>query len=265
VSILSGRGFDAGDVGSDHLVVIVNRSFVDRVLGGRNAIGERVRDVAADRERGVREPGPWHEIIGVVEDLGGSMSGYGPTGMYHPLALGPTYPVHIAVQVRGDPESFAPRLNRVAIDVDPTLRLNDVLPLDEVNQGDILFYRFWGRLTAAVSGIALLLSLSAIYSVLSFAVSRRTREIGIRVALGSGRGRIVLAIFRRPIAEVALGVALGAGLVWLVAAEQFGIGAATPVVAGYGAAMMAVCMLACIMPTRRALGVEPTDALRAEG
>jgi ABC-type antimicrobial peptide transport system permease subunit len=102
---------------------------------------------------------------------------------------------------------------------------------------------------------------------MSFTVARRTREIGIRVALGADARRVVLAIFRRPLTQVGLGVAAGGGVVAasLLLASR---GAVSPEGAagfvGYAALMLGVCLLACI-PTRRALRVEPTEALRADG
>ena len=92
-----------------------------------------------------------------------------------------------------------------------------------------------------------------------------TREIGIRVALGSDRGRIVAAIFRWPLAQVALGIASGGILVVVLTHLITGLSAKeASMVAAYMALMMAVCMLACIVPTRRALAIEPSEALRAE-
>jgi ABC-type antimicrobial peptide transport system permease subunit len=127
------------------------------------------------------------------------------------------------------------------------------------------FLAFWFRLTMLVSAVALLLSLTGIYAVMSFTVSRRTREIGIRVALGADPRRIVSAIFRRPLAQVGLGITVGGVL---VTAFSFGVmrGALWPTgaafIIAYAVLMMGVCALACIVPTRRALGIEPTEALR---
>src|SRR4029079_13013761 len=114
---------------------------------------------------------------------------------------------------------------------------------------------------------------------LSFTVARRTREIGVRVALGASRRRVVTDIFRRPLTQVAIGVVIGGLFVGWVSWALSGwhpdqsMGQSVPVglsigqiasLVGYVAFMFAVCMLACIVPTRRALGVEPTEALRVE-
>ncbi len=263
--VLAGRGFHSADTEPEARVVVVNRSFVRRVLGGRNPLGRRVRYTAPPGQ----EPGPWHEIVGVVPDLG--MIADDPdngAGLYHAAAPGASSPVHLAVHVRGDPASLAPRLRALAAATDPALRLHEVLPLDRVGATMWMELDFLWRLLAVVSGVALLLSLAGIYAVTSFTVSRRTREIGIRVALGADARRVVAAVFARPVAQVGVGVLAG-GL--LTAALAFGAlrGALGPggaaLVLAYAALMMGVCMLACIVPTRRALRVEPTEALRADG
>ncbi|MGH7554189.1 MAG: FtsX-like permease family protein, partial [Longimicrobiales bacterium] len=273
--ILAGRGFHSGDLASDSRVVIVNRSFVDDVLRGANPIGRRLRylsspDPTVTRSEG-EQPGPWHEIVGVVENLGmtkGSDPTFSGAGFYHPASPSDVYPVRLAVRVKGDPEPFTARLRSLAVAADPTLSLYRFVQLDKVNEGDLRQMSFWFQLTALVSAIALLLSLTGIYSILSYAVSRRTREIGIRLALGSGTRRILTAIFIRPLAQIALGVFAGGVL---TAALSFSIlretlwprGAA--LVLAYAVLMMGVCMLACVVPTWRALRVEPTEAMRSNG
>jgi predicted permease len=270
--ILAGRGFHSGDLAPDAHSVIVNQSFVHRVLGGRNPIGRRIRYVYAEGDEAPKAPeerGPWYEIVGVVPDLGMAPDGFDPkvAGLYHARAPGDLYPVEMAVHVRGDRAALEPRLRTLAAAVDPTLRLDQLVPMDELSQSELQFLDFWFRLTVLVSAVAVLLSLAGIYSVMSFTVARRTREIGIRVALGAHPRRVVLEILRRPLVQVALGVVAGAGL---MAALSLGpIGAMSFRTVGlfvaYALFMLGVCLLACIVPTRRALQVEPTEALREDG
>ena len=273
VPIVAGRGFRESDHEAGRPVVVVNQSFVDRVLGGRNPIGRRLQyehyeEWDAPRADGA-PPLPWHEIVGVVRDMGGT-GGWDPkvARVYHPVAPGATYPAQVAVHVRGEPAAFASRLRAVAAGADPTLRLYDVMPLDQVNAPAVAFMVFWFRLVLAASAVALTLSLAGIYAVMSFTVARRTREIGIRVALGADRRRVVTSIFRRPLWQVSIGVASGGLLLAaLMLAMQGGTVSALEVAAlgAYVLLMFGVCMLACIVPTRRALRVEPTEALRADG
>ena len=206
----------SGDLAAGARVVIVNRSFVDRVLAGRNPIGRRLREVNRNREdrRSPADAGPWRTIVGVVPDLGTIHDDVlDLAAVYHPAAPGATFPTHMAVHVRGDWRALAPRLRAVAAAVDPALRLHDLRPLDEVGAGLWNEFDFLFRLLGGLSAVALLLSLSGIYAVMSFTVSRRTREIGIRVALGADQRRVLVPIFARPLLQVGLGVAAGGMLV----------------------------------------------------
>jgi predicted permease len=257
---ISGRTFNSGDLTSGHRVVIANRSFVQRIFEGRNPVGRRVRYVPPDVE-----PGPWYEIVGTVKDLGMVADPSERAGLYHPMARGDQSPVNMAIHLQGNVEAFAPRLYALAAAVDPTLRLHDLLPLDKVGASLWLEFGYLYRVLIAVSAIALLLSLAGIYSIMSFTVSRRTREIGIRVALGSDRRRVVGAIFRRPLTQMIVGIACGGLLVFTMTDLITGLSAReAAIAAAYLVLMTAVCMLACIVPTRRALRIEPSEALRTE-
>jgi putative ABC transport system permease protein len=265
---LSGRAFHPGDTIAEARVVMVNQSFVERVLGGKNAIGRRVRYVAtADHGTLPPEERPWYEIVGVAPDLG-MTSGYGSAGIYHPLTPEAASSAFLVARVRGEPEAYAPTLQRLATAVDPTLRLHSILPLDEIDATALEFYDFWIRLTGLLTLVALTLSWSGIYAVMSFTVSRRTREIGIRVALGGRALHVVLSIFRRPLTQVAAGIAIGMSVFLAIGGRhELALGPSWREIAillGYAGVMLAVCLLACIVPTRRALGVEPMEALRAE-
>jgi predicted lysophospholipase L1 biosynthesis ABC-type transport system permease subunit len=257
--------------------VIVDQGFVDQMMQGRNPIGRRIRLATSrvpDTTTAVAAPLPWYEIVGVVKELGmGSpLSGENmqqrrPLGVYLPVTPGAAGPIKMMVHVRGNPMSLVPTVRALAARVDPTLRLSNLQRVDEVNNPILWVLRLWLRMTAALTGIAIVLSLAGIYAVLSYTVARRTREIGVRVALGAPRGRVVTAIFRQPFIQVALGVIAGSALIFagsmLVLERAF-----SPLnvlqLAAYALFMLGVCMLACIVPTRRALGVEPTVALRAE-
>jgi hypothetical protein len=263
--LLSGRGFTLGDVESGARVVIVDQPFIDRLLGGANPIGRHIRYLASESQRTPTDDGPWYEIIGVAPDLG-IRCGYGYGGIYHPTTPGASYPLQLVLHVAGDPLSVVPRVRAAAATVDPRLRLYEPLTLDRSTQySEDAFYDFWITLATAVSALALLISLAAIYSVTAFAVTRRTREIGVRTALGGSAARVVLTILRRPLLQMCGGVALGlvltSGMYGIVFDDLWLTIAA---VLGYGLLMAGVCATACVVPARRALAVEPTDALRAD-
>ena len=178
------------------------------------------------------------------------------------------------VHAKGDPLAVVPRMRSIATAVDPTLRLSEIQRLSEVSDAMLWILGLWIKITVLLTAIAILLSLAGIYAVLSFIVARRTREIGVRVALGASQRRIIVAIFRRPLIQVAhrrrggwntdRPRGGGAGAHRDVERRQRHVGRTVAQLVAYGALMFGVCLLACVVPTRRALSVEPTEALRAE-
>ena len=211
------------------------------------------------------QPGPWHEIVGLVRDMGmiGDDLADGP-GLYHPLIPGAADPVYMAVhvvEIRRRSDLGCERSRRRWTPP----RLRELLPLDAVGAPLWLEFNFLWRILVFVSAIALLLSLAGIYSVMAFTVSRRTREIGIRIALGADARGIVVAIFSRALAQVGLGVIAGGVLVFGLTQALTGLSVReVAIVIAYMMLMMGVCVLACIVPTRRALAVDPTEALRGD-
>ena len=276
--VLAGRTFDSRDLNENANTVVVNSLFVDRILGGRNAVGQRIRYESVeptDDRRSPVKPGPWLEIIGVVRDLvpdGGAplnLDNPARPRLYHCLnASQGSNPLYLAVHAKTDPQSLGPTLRRIAGEVSPTLQLHDILPLDHAVSGDTRFWRVFANVFMLGSAIVLFLSLAGIYSVTSFTVSRRTREIGVRVALGAPAPRVIADIFRRPLLQVATGVVAGCGLLAVVAFARSGSGVAmarqAALLLAYGIAVMGVCVLACIGPALRALRVDPVEALRED-
>ena len=274
--IVRGRGFGAIDLEDEARTVIVNESFVRDHLGGANAVGRRLRYPAtggspAEGSAQGGEPQPWLEIVGVVEDLrmvsDPLTDDHG--GVYRPLRRGRTYPIKVAVHVPGGAAEFVHRLREVAAEVAPDLRVWSPMVLERASDGSMLAYDSWFRVILLLGAFAILLANAGIYAVVSYTVARRTREIGVRLALGADRARIVSAILSGMAKRVALGVAIGtllAAPVVLEAADAIGPGGLVwVVVAVYLVAMVAICMAACIVPTRRALAIQPTEALAADG
>jgi hypothetical protein len=267
-------------------VAIVDHSFVEQVLQGRSAVGQQVRFRYPGRS--LRRwspgnandpvgPGDWYEVIGVVRELGvGAPTQVGRAAGFYIPATPDTFDLsHMMVHVRGgDPMMLVPQVREVAAAVDPSLRLVGLQRVNEANNDVLWVMRLWLRITAVLSGLALVLSLAGIFAVLSFTVARRTREIGLRVALGASRRRVVAGTFRRPFFQVALGVVIGTAIIFtgatlmqnteLPGSENDLTLKAMAMIVGYGIVMLSVCMLGCVVPTRRALGIEPTIALRTE-
>jgi putative ABC transport system permease protein len=167
-----------------------------------------------------------------------------------------------------------PQVRDAATAVDSSLRLVNPQRANEANNDVLWVMTLWMRITAVLSAVAIILSLAGIYAVLSFTVARRTREIGVRVALGASRQRVVFATFRRPLLQVTLGVGVGTAIIFTAAmlmrntelpgseGELTLLGMA--MIIGFGIVMLGVCLLGCVVPTHRALNIEPTIALRTE-
>ncbi len=272
--VLAGRAFRAADLAPGASVAIVDQGFVDQVLQGRNPIGQQVRFVQDADDAANKGPNPWFEVVGVVKELGmGAPTRTGrAAGLYLPATPDRFDRVYMMVHVRGDPMTLGPQLRELAAAVDPTLRLSELQRVDEVTNGILWVVGLWLRVTILMTAVALLLSLSGIYAVLSFIVARRTREIGIRVALGASPRRVVAAIFRRPLSQVGVGVLAGGLLIAAagsIETEMPGLSGELSVtqlaiLVAYATLMLGVCLLACVVPTRRALSVEPTTALRVD-
>src|SRR5678816_2827681 len=179
--------------------------------------------------------------------------------IYHPLVPGGSYPVRMAVHTTGDPLLFASRLRSIARDVEPTLQISEIARFDQVAAAGArtMTLLFWSFL--ALAFVVVLLSLTGIYSVLSFTASQRTREVGIRVALGGRPRHVVAVLFRGPMTQIVLGILIG-----LVIADRLSEGDMVRVIAVYGCAVVAISALATLGPVRRALRIQPIDALRAE-
>ncbi len=261
--ILNGRGFSAADLGNDRTSLIVNSGFVERVLNGRNPIGRRLRYL----DNGDNPEGPWYEIVGVVGPLG--MNALDPTmdaGVYQVVAPGELHPMSFAVRVGDDPGAFTPRLRAIAMEIDPNAMIQDPTPLDEVYSGHQAqaWVSFFVGLLAST---AVTLSASGLYALMSFTTSERTREIGIRTALGARPAKIVAEIGRRACVQLLIGVVLGVGLCAMTIpnVEADSIRESNwPIVALVIAlAVVAIGMLACLSPTRRGLRIRPIEALKA--
>jgi predicted permease len=268
--ILAGRDFTASDVEAPpgnllssrpHTAVIVNESFVRHVLGGRNAVGQRFR-YESQREDA------WYEIVGVVGPFGTNAGNPAEdAAIYHPLAPGEVNPIRYTVEVAGDPEAFVPRFREIAASIDRGATA-DSRPLASTMRTAFRRNAAVFLLMVSLAGVAFLLSATGLYALLSFTVSQRTREIGIRTALGARAADIVSSVARRAALQAGIGLALGIGWGWVLldTTEFTGVGteagdialtlALTAAVAG------CVCVLACAYPTLRGLRLQPTEALR---
>jgi putative ABC transport system permease protein len=258
-SVIAGRDFSPSDFETGR-VLLVNESFVKHVLGGRNPVGQRIRVVGGEDMTVAGDA--WYEVVGMVKDFGWQLpEPQEQSAMYRPRLPTQLREPNIVVRVR-DVEGFATRLRTIAAEVDPTIRLTDVQPLTDIGGGEAKSN--WALTTVAwlVSFMVLMLSATGIHALMSFTVARRTREIGIRAALGASPRRIVGGIFSRAFVQTGAGILLGSALAALMG---LGSGRGLLLLLGADAVMLLVGLTACAVPLRRALTIEPTEALRMEG
>lgn len=260
--VIRGRALTTADAEQRTRVVLVNETFVDEVLGGRNPIGRRFR--FSSRREPTAES--WYEIVGVVPDLSvsGNKGDYRRVRIYQTTLPRETGPLRVAIHVRRDPQRFAVLLRELAQGTDPALRVIDPKPLPLLVDPDSAGMSYGFALMVSLTGVTLMLSLAGVYAVTAFAVARRTREIGVRVALGAQPLHVLTTVFKRPFVQVALGIGVGAILGFGLANDD--LSEVHLDVLGYTAVFMLstilCCALACIVPTRRALRIQPTEALR---
>jgi ABC-type antimicrobial peptide transport system permease subunit len=188
--------------------------------------------------------------------------------LYRPAGAGD--PVRLLVRTRGPAVPLSQTVQLAALSAAPDVRLDDVMSVDRLAESEALPVRFFLRASAVIAAVALLLSTAGIYALISFTLARRTREIGIRVALGAAPRRIITNVFSRAFVQIGLGVAAGALPSLVIFREGFDDSAALGLVAGVAATLgvcgfvLLVAAIGCVVPLRQALGIEPTQALRAD-
>jgi predicted permease len=273
--LVVGRPLSTSDVGQP--VVVVNESFVRENLQGQNALGRRIRIGRPEPEILTGDPGalpPWQVIVGVVKDLGLNPHADLPMQgvIYHPLPAQGLSHMALTVHVDGTPPDYAQRLRVLVLEVGPTLRLETLRPLDHLMDQTTVEYGAWFGVFGAAGALAMLLTLAGIYAVLAFTVSRRTREIGVRVALGATKAQVARSVLSRTVRHVGYGVATGGILLPVFVLAMVRVAndpnAALPsgvtavgFLAVYLVAVTTVCAMATIGPLRRALSISPREAL----
>jgi hypothetical protein len=269
IPLLAGRAFQSGDLSASTAVVIVNRSFVHKLLGGGNPLGRRIR-VSTRRDGAKRDAAPaaaWEEIVGVVPDFPVDSTTPAPK-VYRPLLTTNAEPVTVVVRMKGiAPAPFVSRLRELTIATDPMLRLEHIKSLEQMLADDNTGRRLIILALVLVTMSAVLLSAAGIYALMSFTITRRRREIGIRAALGAAPRRVLTSILSRVLAQLSTGILIGISVAWLLdrALEGGWTGRRGVIVLPAVAGLMALIgLIAAIGPASRALRIQPTEALRSE-
>ncbi len=257
---LKGRTFSEADNEKSPLVVVISETMARKYWPHEDPIGQRIG----------RGPDRWREIVGVVRDIKHfSLDSEAPPTMYFPMRQQPARGMDVVVRTTGDPLSMAPALRRQVWAGDRNLAIANLGAMKDLVASSITQQRFILTLLAGFAGLALVLAAVGIYGVMSYAVTQRTHEIGIRMALGARVGDVLRLVFRQGLVLTLIGVAVGMALAFaltrLMKSLLFDV---TPTdattFAVVAAALVSVALLACLIPARRATKVDPLIALRYE-
>jgi putative ABC transport system permease protein len=258
---LRGRDFSPADRTETAAAIIVNAGFARRYFDGRDPIGQRI---------GFQD---WRslEIIGVAADIRPTDAAKetGPM-IFMPVELSrgfgaPTY----VVRSRMPPATLVPLIREAVAGIDASAVVFDATPLESLLQRQVTTPKFYGLTATGFAGVAVLLAALGLYGVLSYSVTARTRELGIRIAIGASRRRVIVSVMREALAAVFAGVAIGlAGAFYssrFLEALLFGVRSHDPAtLAGVAGVFLSVALVAAYIPARRAARVDPIVALRAE-
>jgi macrolide transport system ATP-binding/permease protein len=264
-TLIRGRFFTEADDASRPGVAVINQALARKYFSGQDPIGERI----ADDEGG--HPSVW-QIVGVIDDIreGPLDVDIAPTE-YFPINQTGDHFFTLVVRTRQDAGALLPPLLSSVHQIDLNLGVsNEGTMRDRIGSTQTaLLHQYSACLVSSFAAVALILSIVGLYGVIAFSVSRRTREIGVRMALGAGRRSVVLMILREAGKMVTLGVLVGLlasfGLSRLIASMVFGVSTSDPLTfAGVAMVLAAVAVVACYVPARRASAVDPIVALRYE-
>jgi putative ABC transport system permease protein len=264
IPLLAGRNFNDNDTPSSEPVCIVSRSAAETLWPGREAVGQKllVGKLSATNF--------WHRVIGVVGDTKwhAAETGRG-LEVYYSHRQWPIPAFHFLLRVEGDPASLITQVRRAIHEVNPDIAINEIKPMDEVITEALWQRRLWGALFALFAGVALLLAAVGIYGLMSYLAGHRTREIGVRIALGAQKGDVLRLIVGQGLKVVAIGVAIGLiaalALARLMKSLLFDVAATDPLTFAAMALLLAcVALVACFIPARRAAKTDPIIALRCD-
>ncbi len=269
VRLLRGRDFEWSEMSDPH-VAIVSRAFAHKYFTG-NPLGQRFSLMPGDKNPLMSAFFEWKEIIGEVSDVRDrGVSPYdNPPSFYVPLGVSMGGPIEVVARTAADPMPLVPAIERTMRAVNPIAQVSHIETVDEVLAQSSVEPRFNTLLLGSFGALGLLLAIVGVYGVISYAVVQRTHEIGVRMALGAQRGDILGMVLREGMLLAVLGVVLGVtgalAVTRVLRNMLFEITPNDPVTfAGVAVLLLLAAFLACWIPARRAMRVDPTVALRYE-
>jgi putative ABC transport system permease protein len=266
IPVLSGRALERTDTADAPLVALVSESMAREMWPGEDALGKRFR---VEVDEGAPPP-PWRTVVGIVSDVRQKALDAGPKpALYLPEAQFPNSDLTLVVRGSGDLGALATAVRHEVLAIDKDQDVFDVETMSEVLAASIAVRRFAMLLLGAFAAVALALAAVGIYGVLSYAVSQRTQEIGVRLALGARGTDIVRLVAGHGVRLAVLGVAIGLCGAYAatrgLASLLFGVTATDPVTfAATAGLLVGVATLASVIPALRAARTDPLRALRTE-
>jgi predicted permease len=264
IKALKGRLLDETDREAGLPVAVVNQAFADRYFQGKDPLGRRIRQGGRTSEQ------PWMTIVGVVPSLySGDPEEPRDPGYYVPLSQHHSSFASMAVQTTGNPLAITQQVRQTVASLNPDIPIYFVYSMEEAFARPTWFIRVFGTMFMIFGLIALFLASVGLYAVMSFAVSRRVREVGIRMALGAQARDVVRMIFGQGAWQLGVGLVLGlglaAGVAQLMTVILFDVQPRDPSIFASVVVVLATAGLAaCMVPARRATRVDPLVALRAD-
>jgi putative ABC transport system permease protein len=263
IPILQGRALSDADDEKAPRVVVVSAATARRFWPNVSPIGKRLKWGSPD------SPSPWVEVVGVVAAARYRDPRVESLDVYVPYTQSPWKLNHLIVRAAGDPGDLAASVRRAVAEVDPEARAVQVATVDELAAVALRQPRFQVTLVGSFAALALLLGAVGIFGVVSFATTRRTRELGVRMALGARASAVQLMVVGETLRTVGVGVAVGmlaaAGGARLLRSLIYGVSASDPATfVAVPVIVVAVAVLAAAIPARRASRVDPVSVLRME-
>ena len=269
IRLARGRAFTDADNAQGMKVAIVNEEFVKENFKGGNPIGQRIN--VEQLIPGVQKLGPYQawQVVGVIHDVRGGNFSRERAQMYVPFDQSPWVDAGFGVRTAVDPEAMKKTIAAAIHAIDPAAALSEVKTLDQIRDEALSGDRFDLVLYVSFAALALTLAGVGIYGVMAFGVGQREHEIGVRMALGASRGRVVRMILREGAVLAGIGLMLGLVGAYFVGRAMkstlYGVGSIDiSAFLAVGAVLMAAALLASYLPARRAAAIEPVRALRIE-
>ncbi len=264
VGLRDGRELKDSDGAETTPVAVISASLVRRYFGGENPLGKHIRIGKEDASQ------PWMTVVGVVNDVHYSwFSKESIPTIYRSFRQAPPTFTTIVLRTSGDPKQMISPVRSQVAAVDPDLPLYNIKPMDKVITESIVGIAYVATMMAVLGTIALVLASVGVFGVMSYAVSERSHELGVRMSLGAQSSDILRLVLRNGLLLTTLGLAIGLPVAFLLArllsTLLFGVEAADPLsLVGLPLLLIAVAAVACYLPARRAARLDPLRALRHE-